>query len=125
MPPPPFVTMTLKDFLWLSTLTIAVWVVGCAVNPVTRHQPSIQVSENEEILIDRHRSPHQVSADHGAVKASPLLAYVIQTGIRFASESHRISMPYPYRIVNAALYFQECQPVMRLFQPSYFSHSNL
>jgi predicted Zn-dependent protease len=60
------------------------------------------MSKEQEIQIDRERSPHQFSADYGVVQDSSLNAYIQQTGQKLVSRTHRPDMPYSFQAVNAA-----------------------
>jgi predicted Zn-dependent protease len=94
--------LTRRQFLWLTSLTAAGWAVGCAVNPVTGRQQLMLVSESQEISLDKQNSPHQISADYGAVQDPQLAAYIAGTGNRLAQRTHRPGMPYSFQVVNAA-----------------------
>ena len=74
---------------------------GCAINPVTGQQQLMLVSEQQEIQMDRQNSPHQFSADYGAVQDNRVNDYVTKVGISLSSSSHRPDMPYSFRCVNA------------------------
>jgi predicted Zn-dependent protease len=94
-------TLTRRQFLYLSSMSAAGWLVACATNPVTGESQFMLVSEQQEIDLDKKYSPHQFSTDYGAVQDSKLNAYVSQTGRRLAGLSHRPQMPYSFRVVNA------------------------
>ncbi len=94
-------TMTRRDFLWLSCLGTAGFITGCAVNPVTGKKQLLLMSESQEIGIDQQNSPHQFSADYGAVLDKDLNSYITQIGKSIAATSHRPQMPYSFRCVNA------------------------
>lgn len=74
---------------------------GCAINPVTGQQQLMLVSEQQEIQMDRQNSPHQFSADYGAVQDKQVNDYVTKVGLSLSSTSHRPDMPYSFRCVNA------------------------
>jgi predicted Zn-dependent protease len=93
--------MTRRDFLWLTTLSTAGVLVGCAADPVTGKQTLVLMSESQEISLDKQHSPHQFSADYGAVQDQALNDYVSEVGRRMAQRSHRPHMPYSFRAVNA------------------------
>ena len=94
-------TMTRRRFLELTALASAGLMTGCAANPVTGQQQFMLVSEAQEIDMDAKNSPHQFSADYGAVQDSAVNAYISETGRRLAKISHRPQMPYNFRAVNA------------------------
>jgi len=93
--------MTRRDFLWLASLSAAGALAGCAVNPVTGQKQIMLMSEPQEIDIDRKNSPHQFSADYGALGDATLNSYVSGVGQKMAAISHRPEMPYSFRGVNA------------------------
>lgn len=96
-----FTGLTRRDFIYLSALTSAGILTGCAANPVTGKSQLMLVSEDEEIQIDKKNSPYQFSADYGPVQ-DPLLAdYMERTGKRLAAKTHRPHMPYEFKVVNA------------------------
>lgn len=95
-------TLTRRDFFWLATAaSVGPAVSSCAVNPVTGEKEVMLVSEGQEIQIDQQHSPHQFSADYGAVQDGPLNQYISKVGHSMDSRSHRTHMPYSYRAVNA------------------------
>lgn len=94
-------SLTRREFLWLSSMTAAGYVFGCAINPVTGKQQLMLVSEDTEIQIDKQYSPLQFSSDFGEVQDSQLNRYVSQVGNKMAASSHRSHMPYSFRVVNA------------------------
>lgn len=93
--------ITRRDFLWLTSVSVAGVVIGCAINPVTGKKQLMLMSEKQEIDLDKQNSPHQFSADYGATTDKTLNDYIDTTGKRMASLSHRPNMPYSFRAVNA------------------------
>lgn len=93
--------LTRRDFLWVTGIAGASFAVGCMVNPVTGKQELMLVSKDQEIALDRESSPHQFSADYGAVQDGLLNQYVSKVGLTVAAHSHRPDMPYSFRCVNA------------------------
>ncbi len=93
--------LTRRDFLWLSSMTAAGLMFGCATDPVTGKSQFMLVSEDTEIQIDRQYSPLQFSTDFGPVQDRKLNHYISQVGNRMAASSHRRHMPYSFRVVNA------------------------
>lgn len=93
--------LTRREFLWLSALSGAGIILGCATDPVTGKSQLMLVSEDWEIRVDKQNSPHQFSADYGALQDTALNSYLDRTGKKIASLSHRRHMPYSFRGVNA------------------------
>ena len=93
--------LTRREFMWLSSMTAAGYVFGCATDPVTGKKQLMLVSEDTEIQMDKQYSPFQFSSDFGEVQDSQLNRYVSQIGNKMAASSHRPHMPYSFRVVNA------------------------
>ena len=93
--------ITRRNFLWISSMSVAGVVVGCAINPVTGQKQLMLMSENQEIELDKQNSPHQFSSDYGATTDKTLNNYIQKVGKKMASLSHRPKMPYSFRAVNA------------------------
>jgi predicted Zn-dependent protease len=94
-------TFSRRDFLKLSTLASAGFLVGCATNPVTGKSQFMLVSEAWEIQVDQQNSPHQFSTDYGVIQDAALNAYIQQVGSGMVSHTHRPQMPYSFRVLNA------------------------
>jgi len=91
-----------RQFLELSAAAGAGAVLaGCATNPVTGKRQLMLLSEQDEIRLDRQKSPHQFSADYGPVQDEALNRYVSSVGQRLAAGTHRPHMPHSFRAVNA------------------------
>jgi len=93
--------ITRRQFMYLSAMSTAGWICGCATNPVTGTKQLMLVSENQEIQMDRQNSPHQFSADYGIVQDRELNGYIGRVGMQLAAKTHRSQMPYAFHVVNA------------------------
>ena len=93
--------ITRREFLWISSMSAAGFMVGCAANPVTGKPQFMMVSEAQEIKIDKQNSPHQFSSDYGPLQDTALNNYINQTGKTLSAQTHRPHMPYSFRGVNA------------------------
>jgi len=93
--------LTRRRFIWLTGMSAAGVVAGCATNPVTGKSQFMMVSEQEEIQIDRQYSPMQFSDDYGPSQDTALNTYVNGVGRAMAARTHRPNMPYSFRVVNA------------------------
>jgi predicted Zn-dependent protease len=74
---------------------------GCATSPVTGDRILVGMSEAMERDVDRQQSPHQFSADLGALQDPAVNAYVAEVGARLQPHVQRPQMPYSYRVLNA------------------------
>lgn len=93
--------LTRRDFLAISSVSSLAVLTGCATNPVTGRKMIDLMGESGEIAKDREASPHQFSADYGALQDAGLNAYIDEVGRAVAAGSHRPGMPYSFRGVNA------------------------
>ena len=75
---------------------------SCAIDPVTGKKSFVAMSRQDEINMDRQRSPYQFSGDYGVSTDTRLNEYVNRVGLEIARNSHRPDMPFSYRVVNAA-----------------------
>lgn len=91
-----------REFLLLSAAGAAGFCAGCATNPISGRNQLMFYSEADELKWDKEYSPHQTSADYGAVGDPKLSAYLADIGSRLVAVSHRPGMPYAFRGVNAS-----------------------
>ncbi len=90
-----------RHFLAISAAGTAAVAAGCAVDPVTGRRQIMFVSEAQERDLDRTWSPHQFSADYGAVRDVSLNNYVAGIGGKLVAVCHRPHMPYNFRALNS------------------------
>ena len=90
-----------RDFLWITSMTAAGFIAGCATNPVTGKSQLMLVSKETELQIDQQYSPHQTSTDYGILQDKGLNNYISRTGMKIAANTHRKDMPYNFKGVNA------------------------
>jgi hypothetical protein len=64
-----------RDFLVLAGAGGAA-LCGCAADPVPGRSTLMQMSQSQEIGLDRGQSPHQFARDHGAAQDAALNAYL-------------------------------------------------
>jgi predicted Zn-dependent protease len=95
------IALTRRRFLWLSSMSAAGFMIGCATNPVTGKSQLMLISEDQEIQLDKQNSPYQFSADYGSLQDDLLNEYIDKTGKSIAAVTHRPHMPYSFRGVNA------------------------
>ncbi len=90
-----------RDFIWLTSMSTAGLLAGCATNPVTGKSQLMLMSEKDEVGIDKKHSPHQFSNDYGTVQDRQLKSYLKNMGQKMAVHTHRPQMPYSFQAVNA------------------------
>ena len=106
MPPsgpnsPYYGKVTRRRFMWLTGMPAVAMAAGCAANPVTGRSQFMTVSEQEEVQIDRQYAATQFSTDFGPVQDAALNTYVSGVGRSLGGVSHRPTVPYSFRVVNA------------------------
>lgn len=94
--------ITRREFVILTATSAAALATGCATNPVSGRKQFMLISEGREVSLDLQNSPHQISADYGALQDSALNKYIAGVGNKLAALSHRPNMPFSFRGVNAA-----------------------
>ena len=99
--PDPTGSLSRREFMLLSSMAAAGFVISCATNPVTGKSQLMFISEEEEIKIDRQYAPVQFSSDYGIVRDPSLNRYVMQVGQQMADRTHRPQMPFSFQVVNA------------------------
>ena len=94
-----------RDVLWLlAGATLAPTLAatsGCATSPVTGERILVGMTEQDEKAIDSQQAPHQFSQDLGAVQDTALNDYIGRIGTTLDDRTHRLDMPYSYRVLNA------------------------
>jgi predicted Zn-dependent protease len=90
-----------REFMCLSAMTAAGFVIGCATNPVTGRRQLMLISEEEEIQIDKQYAPVQFSSDYGVAQEPALNGYVQKVGKQMSDRTHRPHMPFSFQVVNA------------------------
>jgi len=61
-----------REFLWLTSMSAAGMLAGCAADPITGKKQLMLVSEETEIQIDKKQSPRQFSSDYGTLQDKAL-----------------------------------------------------
>ncbi len=93
--------VTRRQALWLLGAGGAGVLTGCAVSPVSGERILVGMSEAQERSIDAEVSPHQFSRDLGPIQDVAANRYVASVGQALHMRSHRPTMPYSYRVLNA------------------------
>ncbi len=74
---------------------------GCATSPVTGAPILAGMSEEQERKVDQQAAPHQFASDLGPIQDARVNQYVVDLGTRMQANTHRPTMPYSYRVLNA------------------------
>ncbi|MDD4871024.1 MAG: M48 family metalloprotease [Kiritimatiellae bacterium] len=92
-----------RNFLVASAGATTAALTGCATNPVTGRSQLMLMSEASELNMDQRWAPHQFSSDYGATQDRELNDYISKVGNDIARYSHRIQMPYNFRVLNTTV----------------------
>ena len=77
----------------------ALFLAGCAVNPVTGNRELALVSESQEIAMGQ-QAAQEVETSLGLVNDANLQAYVRQVGMSLATKSERPSIPWRFGVID-------------------------
>src|SRR5687767_4216224 len=80
-------------------LVFALFLAGCAVNPVTGNRELALVSESQEIAMGQ-QAAQEVETSLGLVNDANLQAYVRQVGMSLATKSERPSIPWRFGVID-------------------------
>jgi beta-barrel assembly-enhancing protease len=91
-----------KILLSYLLVTMALFLFGCAVSPVTgkRELALFQVSSTQEVAIGEETFPRAVQQMGGEYPDAQLTAYVNEVGCKLGRVSHRPDLPYVFKVVN-------------------------
>jgi predicted Zn-dependent protease len=87
----------LKFFLGL--LTLLIFLLSCAVNPVTGKRELMLLSESDEIQLGQ-QSDGDIVAQYGVYQDEELNSYISGIGMKMAKLSHRPNLPYEFKIMD-------------------------
>lgn len=91
----------MKSFAKVLLASAYLWVVGCAVNPVTGKNELSLISKQEEIAIGEKQYHSSQQTQGGLYYLDPSLqAYINDVGQRLARVSHRPNLPYEFVVLN-------------------------
>ncbi|MCJ7612970.1 MAG: M48 family metalloprotease, partial [Candidatus Aminicenantes bacterium] len=78
----------------------ALWLVSCAINPVTGKKELSLFSEQGEIELGKETDP-QIRQQYGLYSSAPLSAYVTGLGNRLVPFSHRPKLAYSFQVLDS------------------------
>lgn len=79
---------------------VLLWMVSCAINPVTGQRELMLLSEPDEIRLGQ-KTDAQIVKTYGIYDDSTLAAYIQQLGQRMAKLSHRPGLPFEFKILDS------------------------
>jgi len=97
----------LKKYMTIAVLRfgligLLLWIVSCAVNPVTGKHELMLLSEADEVKLGR-QTDAEVIKEYGVIEDSKLTAYLDDFCQRLGKASHRPQLSYRFKIVDASV----------------------
>jgi len=81
-------------------MALIVWIISCAVNPVTGKRELMLLTESDEIALGK-QSDQEVVQTYGIYQNAELSAYVDRIGQRMAKISHRPNLTYSFKVLDS------------------------
>lgn len=78
---------------------LIIWVISCAINPVTGKRELMLLSENDELALGK-QTDQEVIDMYGLYSDAKLGAYVTQLGQRMAKITHRPQLSYQFKVLD-------------------------
>ncbi len=88
-----------RVFAYLALAVLAVWLITCAVNPVTGKREFMLLSEADESALGQ-QTDAEVIASYGSYEDAELNAYVAQLGKKMAALSHRPNLAWQFKVLD-------------------------
>lgn len=89
-----------RILLPITTLLAALWLSGCATNPVTGKQEVVLMSEKQELALGRQYHQH-ILKQYKLYDNPELQAYVEEIGERLARQSHRPDLVFHFYLLDS------------------------
>ncbi|MCX5885823.1 MAG: M48 family metalloprotease [Proteobacteria bacterium] len=86
-------------FRFLAFLVLPLFMVSCAINPVTKRSEFVLMSEEQEIEFGRRLDP-EIVKEYGNYESLALQEYVNQVGQKLARISDRPDLVFHFKVVN-------------------------
>ena len=90
----------MRSFNLIFAVGLLLFLLGCAVNPVTGNRELMLMSEQQEIAMGKQSDP-AVLAQFGLYQDETLQKFINDKGQQMAKISHRPHLPYEFKIVDS------------------------
>jgi len=81
-------------------LVALIWIIACAINPVTGKREFMLLSESDEVALGQ-QSDQEVIDQYGIYPDAKLSAYVTEVGQKMAQISHRPQLSYQFKVLDS------------------------
>jgi predicted Zn-dependent protease len=89
----------LKTIISIIVVSLIVWAISCAVNPVTGKREFMLLTENDELALGQ-QTDQQVMETYGIYDDPELLNYVTTIGTKMGKLTHRPALNYSFKILD-------------------------
>ena len=86
-------------FVGVLFVALAVWIISCAVNPVTGKREFMLLSEGDEIALGG-QTDQQIIQTYGIYDDPELNAYIDGLGQRMSNMTHRPNLNYSFKVLD-------------------------
>ena len=95
-----------KSGVSIIIVSLIVWAISCAVNPVTKKREFMLLSETDEIKLGQ-QTDEQVLQIYGYYEDPDLLSYVNTMGKKMGKLSHRPNLDFEFKVLDSPVSRQE------------------
>jgi len=92
--------IVLKSVVSIIIISLIVWAISCAVNPVTKKREFMLLSESDEIKLGK-QTDQQVLQIYGYYDDSELLNYANTMGKKMSKLSHRPNLNFEFKVLDS------------------------
>ncbi len=89
-----------RHAIFVCFISAFLWILSCAVNPVTGKRELMLISEDQEIALGMQSDP-QIVQTYGAYNDPKIAEYVTDLGKHMAVISHRSNLDYHFRVLDS------------------------
>ncbi len=82
-----------------SLAVLLLFILSCAVNPVTGKRELMLLSESDELMLGK-QSDQEIVRQYGIYDNEELNRYISEIGMKMARLSHRPNLPYEFKIMD-------------------------
>ncbi len=82
-----------------SLAVLLLFILSCAVNPVTGKRELMLLSESDELMLGK-QSDQEIVRQYGIYDDEELNRYISEIGMKMARLSHRPNLPYEFKIMD-------------------------
>jgi predicted Zn-dependent protease len=89
----------LKTIISIIVVSLIIWAISCAVNPVTGKREFMLLTENDEMALGQ-QTDQQVMETYGIYDDPELINYVTAIGTKMGKLTHRPTLNYSFKVLD-------------------------